>query len=68
MADDADITADRDELEAPMRLAASRRHEGRKATGKCHWCGAPVLSSLRFCDTECAEDQDRADRANRKRY
>lgn len=59
MADIADITADRDEHEAPMRAAASRRPEGPKPTGRCHWCEEPVASAARFCDSDCRDDYQR---------
>lgn len=63
MADEADITADREEREAPMRLAASRRNPGPAANGLCHWCDEPVASGLRFCDADCRDDHARAQRA-----
>lgn len=59
MADDVDTTTDRDEREAPMRLAASRRYEGLPANGKCHWCHEPVATGLRFCDADCQGDHAR---------
>ena len=52
MADDADITAERDEREAPLRLSASRRFEGRPSNGECHWCHAPIRPMLRYCDVD----------------
>lgn len=60
MADDADTTADRDEAEAPLRLARSWRDPGPAATGKCHWCHEPVAGSLRYCDADCQADHGRA--------
>lgn len=59
MADEADMTAERDELEAPMRLAASRKPVGLPATGRCHWCEESVTASLRFCDDDCKTDHER---------
>lgn len=59
MADEADMTADRDELEAPMRIAASRKPVGPPATGVCHWCEEPVGPSLRYCDADCRDDHAR---------
>lgn len=68
MADDADITADRDEAEMPLRLAMSRRDSGRgpAANGHCHFCGTPVAPSLHYCDTDCAADHARALRAKER--
>ncbi len=40
MADIADITAARAELEAPYLIAASRRKTGPEATGQCLYCNA----------------------------
>lgn len=60
MADDADITAERDALEAPARLAASKRDPGPPPTGQCHWCHAPVAVPRRYCeDDDCAEVHQR---------
>lgn len=55
MADEADITADRDESEYAMRLVASRKPDGPKANGTCHWCHEPVVQLLRYCDAECRD-------------
>ena len=65
MADDADITSERDEHEAPLRLSASRRFEGQPANGKCHWCRTPVRPFLRYCDVDCRDDHERKMRAAR---
>ena len=62
MADEADITAERDEREAPVRLAASRKHQGLPPIGYCHWCDEPVADTLRFCDSDCKADHERAQR------
>ncbi len=63
MADEADITADRDEAEMPMRLAMSRRDPGPATNGHCHFCDDPVAPGLHYCDTDCAADHSRAQRA-----
>lgn len=55
MADEADITADRDESEYAMRLAASRKPAGPVANGSCHWCQEPMAHPLRYCDRECRD-------------
>lgn len=67
MADEADMAAARDELEAPMRLAASRKPAGPEANGSCHWCKEPVGPSLRYCDTDCRDDHERAKRGAGRR-
>lgn len=66
MADEADITADRDEAEMPLRLAASRRNPGPAANGHCHFCYEPVAPGLHYCDTDCAADHARALRAKER--
>ena len=68
MADDADITAERDEREAGMRLAASRRDEGAKANGRCHWCDDPAPPLLRFCSSDCRDEHERIERLKRNTY
>lgn len=65
MADDVDITAERDEREAHLRLSASRRFEGPPANGECHWCHAPIRPMLRYCDIDCRDDHERKMRAAR---
>lgn len=63
MADEADMTADRDELEAPARLAASRKPELPPANGQCFSCGEPTPPGVRYCDAYCGADHLRAMRA-----
>lgn len=63
MADEADVTADRDEAEAPLRLAASRQPELPPANGSCFSCGAPTPTGLRYCNKECGMDHVRVIRA-----
>ena len=63
MADEVDMTTDRDELEAPARLAASRRPEFPPANGQCFSCSAPTPPGLRYCDAECGIDHLRVIRA-----
>lgn len=59
MADIADITAERDESEHALRLAASRKPVGPQANGFCHWCDEPVDRPLRYCDAECRDSHER---------
>lgn len=58
MADEADKTAERAELEAPALIAASRRPVGPVANGSCHWCGERVPEPMRFCGGECRSDYE----------
>ena len=59
--DDADITAERDvaeaplrlaashKPEAPLRLAASHKPEGPQPNGRCHYCDEIVDDYSRWC-------------------
>ena len=60
MADEADKTAERAELEAPALIAASRRPAGPVANGSCHWCGERVPEPMRWCDADCRNAWDGA--------
>jgi len=57
--DDADISADRAEKEAPYLLAASKRPEGPAPTGLCLWCDEVVGDDQRWCDGECRDQYER---------
>ena len=48
--DDADITAERDVAEAPLRWAASHRAEGPQPNGRCHYCDEIVDDYSRWCN------------------
>jgi hypothetical protein len=58
MADEADMTADRAEREAPYLLRAALKPAGPKAVGYCLFCGEPFAkdSLERFCDSGCRDD------------
>lgn len=56
MADEADITTARDEVEYASRLAASRMGEGPVAIGSCHYCDDPVAEGVRFCCADCRDE------------
>jgi len=60
VADEADKTAERAELEAPALIAASRRPAGPVANGSCHWCGERVPEPMRWCDADCRNAWDAA--------
>lgn len=62
MADEVDMTAERDEREAPARLAASRKPYTPPANGRCFWCKDLVAPGLRYCDDDCRDDHASADR------
>lgn len=59
--DDADMTADRAEKEAPYLLAASRKPIGPVATGRCLFCDdiapddQPWCPGQRWCDSTCRD-------------
>lgn len=53
--DDADITEQRNNAEAPERLAASRKPEGPQPTGRCHYCDDIVGDYARWCGVSCRD-------------
>lgn len=54
--DDADITAERDVAEAPLRWAASQKPVGPQPNGRCHYCDEIVDDYSRWCPgTECRD-------------
>ena len=53
--DDADLSQDRAEREAPHLLAASRKPDGPTATGRCLYCDEIVADDQRWCDTGCRD-------------
>jgi len=57
--DEADFSAERmqRELDHLLRL---RSASGPTATGRCLSCGAPLREPLRWCDTDCRDDWERA--------
>lgn len=61
--DDADRTQEREEAEAPFRVAKSRKPELPPARGTCFWCDEPTAPGARYCSFECAADHGRALRA-----
>lgn len=65
MADVADITADRLELEEMLRRQYKRVEDGPAPTGRCHNCDEPVEAGACFCDADCRADWQ--DRQNMKR-
>ena len=59
-ADAADLT-----VEQHLKRALARRNATLPATGCCYSCAEPVDDGARFCDAECREDYERAERARR---
>ena len=53
--DDADLSQDRAEKEAPHLIAASRKPEGPTATGRCLYCDEILGDNQRWCDTGCRD-------------
>ena len=53
--DDADISQDRAEKEAPYLIEASRRPAGPTATGRCLYCDEIVDDTQRWCDGVCRD-------------
>lgn len=62
MADDVDMTQDRMDVENDFRRRAPVRDVLHVATGFCLWCGEPLRYGLRWCDTDCRDDFERAQR------
>lgn len=59
MADEVDVTAEREERFAPFIIANSRRPEGPKANGVCHFCEDEVAEGMRWCDATCRDMWER---------
>jgi hypothetical protein len=59
-ADAADAT-----VEQHLKRALARRNATLPAVGQCYFCAEPVDDGRRFCDAECREDYERAERARR---
>ena len=59
-ADAADAT-----VEQHLKRALTRRHATLVAVGTCYSCAEPVDAGRRFCDADCAQDWERAERARR---
>ena len=64
MADAADIANDRAEVDTGRAIAASARPRGPASTGYCLNCGpdVPLPDGLRWCDADCRDDWQRAQR------
>ena len=59
-ADAADLT-----VEQHLNRALARRHATLPAVGQCYSCAEPVEGGARFCDRDCLDDYERAEKARR---
>ena len=59
-ADAADITA-----EQHLQRALARRQATLPAVGQCYSCADPVDAGRRFCDRDCMDDFERAEKARK---
>lgn len=59
-ADAADITA-----EQHLQRALARRQATLPAVGQCYSCAEPVDAGRRFCDRDCMDDFERAEKARK---
>ena len=59
-ADAADITA-----EQHLQRALARRQATLPAVGQCYSCAKPVDAGRRFCDRDCMDDFERAEKARK---
>lgn len=66
MADEVDITTEREEINIQNAIKASRTAKGPDANGRCHWCDEIVSDEHRWCDADCREAWER-ERTMRKR-
>ena len=64
MADEVDRAAQEEEMLLAEAIKA-RRPTGPVPTGRCLWCDEIVGDTMRWCDTECRDQWERA--ANRRR-
>lgn len=64
--DDSDLATCHEEL----RRALAQRHRkstGPAPTGQCQFCGEDVTAGQRWCNADCRDDWERAQRADRMR-
>jgi len=59
-ADAADLT-----INQALAAAMRRRHATLPAVGQCYSCAEPVADGARFCDADCRQDWERAEKARR---
>ena len=57
----SDSATQQEELMREMSLRRAANHApDLPATGECHWCGALVTEGHRFCDPDCRDMFDKA--------
>ena len=59
-ADAADLTAEQN-----LQRALARRQATLPAVGQCYSCAEPVDAGRRFCDRDCMDDFERAEKARK---
>ena len=59
MADEVDITTEREEMNIANAIRAAHQDSGPQPTGACHWCDEPVGPTDRWCSLECKVDWER---------
>jgi hypothetical protein len=59
-ADAADLTA-----EQHLKDALTRRRASLPAVGQCYSCAEPAEGGARFCNKDCLDDYERAEKARR---
>jgi hypothetical protein len=60
MSDLADIAQTAMEM---LATAIPRQPDGPAETGRCLWCDEPLPPGKRWCDTDCRDDFEHAQRA-----
>ena len=64
--DDADKTAEHEEITTREAIRSSRKAEGPIATGRCPWCDEVVGDGVRWCpDEECRDQWEKQRRFKR---
>ena len=63
MSDEIDIASVQEE--AYRAAALNRRHATLVAVGTCYSCAEPVDAGRRFCDRDCMDDFERAEKARK---
>ncbi|EMJ2321931.1 hypothetical protein V7L32_002319 [Salmonella enterica] len=63
MADEIDIASDNERMRLSVALAERERHP-LPETGHCHNCDEIISAGL-FCDTDCRDDYEKRERAQR---
>lgn len=62
MADEVDMTTERQEREGAYLVAASRKPAGPVATGRCLYCDDIVADEVRWCTAVCRDGWEKENR------